>query len=105
MRKEITSSNSYKKLQDMLTMGSSYIQEKAVLAGRELKWSVMSCEDEDRLYTVSINPDLLRGRKRKRDVYKDYNYRCSCMSKKHHVALFCKHLGYVLLMYFAKSDE
>ena len=88
VKREITSSNSYKKLQDMLTMGSSYIQEKAVLAGRELKWSVMSCEDEDRFYTVGINPDLLRGRKRKRDVYKDYHYRCTCMSKKVGFELF-----------------
>ena len=88
VRKEITSSNSFKKLQDMLTMGSSYIQEKAVVVGRELRWSVMSCEDEDRFYTVGINPDLLRGRKRKRDLYKDYHYRCTCMSKKVGFELF-----------------
>ena len=105
VRREITSSNSFKKLRDMLTMGSSYLQGEPVLVGRDLKWSVMSCEDEDIFYTVSINPDLLRGRKRKRDVYKDYNYRCTCMSKKHHVALFCKHIAYVLMIYFANSDE
>ena len=105
VRREITSANSFKKMMDMLTMGSSYLQGDPVLVGRDLKWSVMSCEDEDILYTVSINPDLLRGRKRKRDVYKDYNYKCTCMSKKHHIALFCKHIAYVLMIYFAKSDE
>ena len=41
IKEEITSLNNYKKVKDMLEMGSSYVQDKPVIAGKKLQWTVM----------------------------------------------------------------
>ena len=66
----------------MVSFGNSYVQSGPVKSGRDLVWKIMSAEDECKSYQVSIVPMILISRKKKRKMYKNFIYKCECLSNK-----------------------
>ena len=82
VEREIISFNSWRKLGEMVSYGNSYIKSGPTKVNRCLVWYVSSMEDEDKKYKVTIEPLILMKKKIKRDMYRNFVYKCDCMSKK-----------------------
>ena len=101
VQSETNSFDSFKKALEMAKYGNTYIQSGPRLLKHNIEFYVKSAEN-DNVYTILICPNRLMKVKTARDYYKQFVYKCSCPSKKFNNAKFCKHLSYVLLIYFSK---
>ena len=85
----------------MSNYGNSFVESSKV-RGNSLVFYVKSNESVA-IYKVTISLTKLMANKKGRDSYMRYTYLCTCKSKKCNDSLFCKHLSYIMLLYFNKT--
>ena len=74
----------------------------AKLDGTGLVWEVVSSAGGDSYHTVKITPNKLQAAKRGRDSIKKFKYSCSCLAYVYAKGKICKHIAYILLLFFRK---
>ena len=92
---------SFSRATQMLEQSNDFVTSPPVVEGQnEIVFTVKGQCNSDLSYKINISPNLLMTNRNKRDRFKNFCYKCSCEDFQFVSTYFCKHIAYILMLYF-----